>query len=185
MLNVLVSFNKAIVLFSSATSKVSPAKNETKPDTEFSPIKKTTKKNSKKILDDSDDEGSGNVNGSKEEIKSDKEDVNGSSTKTSSAESGNMETGSVIPVSSGTGSTETTTETGSIKTDSPKSGSIEKIDQVLSTPESSNNDGLRPSCSTSSDDNIPRRKTGIFNTYAAAMRLDAAKFISFILSNIR
>ena len=70
---------------------MSPIKNKPKPDTDFSPIKKTTKKNSKKILDDSDDDEDGNVNGRKE--KSDQESVNGASTKTASTETGSSENG--------------------------------------------------------------------------------------------
>ena len=110
--------------FFSPPKVVSPIKNKPKPDTEFSPIKKTTKKNSKKILDDSDDDEDGNVNGSKE--KSDQESVNGASTKTASTETGSSENGD----------------------------KLEKCEEV------SKKDGQSPSHSPSSDDGIPKRKTG-------------------------
>ena len=59
--------------------KESPTKNKTSADTDFSPIKKTTKKNARKVLDDSDGEADQSVNDNKE-TKNDNEHVNGRAT---------------------------------------------------------------------------------------------------------
>ena len=96
----------------------SPAKScETEAKTEFSPVKKTTKKSSKKILEDSGDEDSEVVDGVKEEKNHEKEHVNGNS----------------------------------------KEHNDSKTEENQPT-ENNTNPG---SCSASSDDNIPKRKTGM------------------------
>ncbi len=108
------------------------------------------KKISKKILDDSDDEEDGSANGNKEEIKSELGCVNGGSTETVDKETGSMETDS--------------TNSGSMETGDKETGSTETGDkEVKEGNDAVKKDSPKLSCSASSDDDIPKRKTGVYN----------------------
>ena len=66
--------------FSPKSSEESPTKDKPGADAEVSPIKKTTKKNARKVLDDSDDEADKSVNNDSKETENDQKHVNGGGT---------------------------------------------------------------------------------------------------------
>ena len=158
--------------FSVKSSEESPVKDETKEDTEFSPIKKTSKKNFKKILDDSGDEEDGNVNGNKEdkdiEMKGDQECVNGGSVETGDEdEKGSKDKDEKGCNDENEKGSKDKDEKGS--NDKDEKGRNDKDDKGSNdkdekgSKEVTKEDSPKLSCSASSDDDIPKRKTGTFD----------------------